>query len=71
MTWLKIQEKRGTWGKMSWKFLRLSCGEELLGYSKHEKIETLVAVTLYLLSLSIPQENTSSGWAEFESRTPV
>ena len=28
---------------------------------KHEKIETLVAVTLYLLSLSIPQENTSSG----------
>lgn len=35
-------------GKMSWKFLRLSCGEELLGYSKNEKTETLVAVITVL-----------------------
>lgn len=48
VTWLKIQEKRDTWGKISWKFLRLSCREELLGYSKNEKTETLVAVITVL-----------------------
>ena len=48
VTWLKTQEKRDTWGKMSWKFLRLSYGEELLGYSKNEKKETLVAVITVL-----------------------
>lgn len=36
-----IEEERGTWGKCLRDFMGWSCGKELLGYSKHEKIRNL------------------------------